>query len=48
MKNVYISIPKQEALDIFKNRLTICNKLRTNDIHETIQLINVVKNQNYF
>lgn len=48
VKNVYTSIPKHVILDIIKKNLTNSNKWNTKEIHEIINAINVIINQNYF
>lgn len=43
-----LSIPKFEALKILKNKFPLNYNLNLNEIHEIIQLINVIFNQNFF
>ena len=48
VKNLYTSIPKHETVNFLKNKLIHSNKFNINEIHEIIQSINVIINQNYF
>jgi len=48
VKNVYTSIPKFDALNIFKNKLILNSDFNPNEIREIIQSVDVIINQNYF
>lgn len=48
VKNLYTSIPKQDAINILENKLSLSKKFNTISIQEIIQSIKEITNQNYF
>jgi hypothetical protein len=48
VKNLYTSIPKFDALNILKDKLSQNSGLNTKEINEIIHSVNIIINQNYF